>query len=378
MKFAMKDDERWMSRALRLAQRGQGRTSPNPMVGAVLVKGERVVGEGYHVRAGEAHAEIVALKEAGEEARGAALYINLEPCSHHGKTPPCAPALIEAGVKRVFVGMEDPNPAVKGRGLEMLRQAGIDVEVGILEKACRSLNEAFSKYIRTGKPFVILKIASTLDGKIATRQGESKWITGEASRRFAHRLRNRVDGLLVGIGTILNDDPMLTARVRGGRDPYRIILDSRLRIPDKAKVLADDPGKTIIATTELAPEASLGRLEKRGVRVLILDSRGGRVYLQSLLTTLGEMEMMSLLVEGGSEVNGSFLKEGLIDKMFLFFAPKLIGGVEARGIFGGSGAATLEEALVLDSLKVKKIGEDLFIEGYPKKSFKAESHLPFS
>jgi diaminohydroxyphosphoribosylaminopyrimidine deaminase/5-amino-6-(5-phosphoribosylamino)uracil reductase len=363
----MKDDEYWMRRVLRLAEKGRGRTSPNPMVGAVLVKDGRVAGEGYHARAGETHAEIIALRKGGEGTRDATLYINLEPCSHHGKTPPCAPALIEAGVKRAVVGMEDPNPVVKGRGLEMLRQAGIDVEVGILEKACLSLNEAFSKYIRIKEPFVILKIASTLDGKIATRDGKSKWITGEASRRFVHRLRNQVDGLLVGIGTILKDDPMLTARIRGGKDPYRIVLDSRLRIPEKAKVVVHNPEKTIIATTDRASRKSLERLKKRGIRVLILDSRQGKVNLRSLLSRLGEMEMTSLLVEGGSEVNGSFLNEGLIDKIFLFLAPKLLGGLEAPGIFGGSGMISLENALLLNPLKVKKVGEDLLLEGYPKK-----------
>lgn len=343
------------------------------MVGAVLVKGGKVAGEGYHIRAGEDHAEIVALKQAGREARGSTLYINLEPCSHSGRTPPCAPALIEAGIKRVVAGMEDPNPAVKGRGLGLLRQAGLDVEVGILEKTCRALNEDFSKHIRTGEPFVILKAASTLDGKIATRQGESKWITGEASRRFVHRLRNRVDGIVVGIETILKDDPLLTARVRGGRDPYRIILDSRLRIPEKAKVLASNPGKTIIATTARAPRKRQADLERQGARVLVLDSKEKRVGLRSLLARLGEMEMISLLVEGGSEVNGSFLTEGLIDKMFLFLAPKIIGGHGAPGIFGGAGAATLEGAFFLDSLKVRKIGEDLLIEGYPKKRCLPES-----
>ena len=368
----MKKDEHWMRRALRFAKKGRGRTSPNPMVGAVLVKDERVVGEGYHVKAGEPHAEIMAMRKAGDEARGSTLYINLEPCSHHGKTPPCAPALIEAGVKRVVVGMEDPNPLVKGRGLEMLRAAGLDVEVGVFEEACQKLNEAFCKYILVKEPFIILKIASTLDGKIATRDGQSKWITGEASRRFVHRLRNQVDGLLVGIGTILKDDPLLTARIRGGRDPYRIVLDSRLRISEKAKIIDQSPEKTILATTELAPKGKMESLEKRGVRVLILDSMQGRVNLKSLLTRLGEMGMMSLLVEGGSEVNGSFLNEGLIDKIFLFLSPRFLGG-QALGIFGGRGTEKLEEALSLNQLKIKKVGEDILLEGYPKKLCSLES-----
>ena len=240
-------------KVLRLAEKGRGRTSPNPMVGAILVKDGEVAGEGYHAKAGEAHAEIIALQQAREEARGAALYLNLEPCTHYGKTPPCAPQVIESGVKRVVIGMEDPNPLVKGKGIEMLRRAGLDVEVGILEKECQRLNEAFCKYILKKEPFVILKVAATLDGKIATRNGDSKWISGEASRRFVHKLRDQVDGVLVGIGTVLKDDPQLTARIRGGRDPYRIVLDSRLKIPEEAKVIGTSPSKTIIATTELRP-----------------------------------------------------------------------------------------------------------------------------
>ena len=213
---------------------------------------------------------MIALRKAGEEAKGATLYLNLEPCTHYGKTPPCAPAVIEAGVKRVVIGMEDPNPLVKGNGVKALRRAGVDVEIGILEKECRRLNEAFCKYIVDKEPFVILKVAATLDGKIATRNGESQWISGEASRRFVHRLRDEVDGVIVGIGTVLKDDPMLTARIRGGKDPYRIIFDSRLRIPEDAKVIKISPSRTIIATTELAPRDKVERLEKEGVRGLDL------------------------------------------------------------------------------------------------------------
>ena len=363
----MKDDKYWMRRALRLAEKGRGRTSPNPMVGAILVKDGQKVGESFHAKAGEAHAEILALQKAGKDAGGAALYLNLEPCTHYGRTPPCAPRVIEAGVKRVVVGMEDPNPLVKGKGIEILRQAGLDVEVGVLEKECRKLNEAFCKYVLKKEPFIILKIAATLDGKVATQNGESKWITGEASRRLVHQLRNQVDGILVGIGTVLKDDPMLTARTKGGRDPYRIILDSRLRIPEKAKVIDQNPEKTILAITELAPKDRMERFEKRGVRVLALDSMDGKVNLRSLLSRLGEMEMLSLLVEGGSEVNGSFLNEGLIDKVLLFLAPKFLGGSQSPGIFGGKGMARLEEALSLNQLKIKKVGEDILLEGYPKK-----------
>jgi diaminohydroxyphosphoribosylaminopyrimidine deaminase/5-amino-6-(5-phosphoribosylamino)uracil reductase len=359
------DDEYWMKRALRFAEKGRGRTSPNPMVGAVLVKDDKVVGEGYHAKAGEAHAEIVALKKAGEKAKGAILYLNLEPCTHYGKTPPCAPQVIEAGVKHVVIGMEDPNPLIEGRGIEFLRRAGLAVQVGILEKECRKLNEAFCKFILEKVPFVILKVALTLDGKIATRDGNSKWISGEASRRLVHRLRDQVDGVLIGIGTVLRDDPMLTARIRGGRDPYRIVLDSQLRIPEEAKVIGTPPSKSVIATTELAPRDKIEKLEKRGVQVLILDSKEGKVNLKSCLSKLGEIGIMNLMVEGGNHVNGSFLDEGLIDKFLFFLSPKLIGDHQALGIFGGRGVLNLQEAIALKEISTRKIGEDILIEGYP-------------
>jgi len=358
------DDEEWMRRSLRLAEKGRGRTSPNPMVGAVLVKNGRVVGEGYHAKAGEDHAEIIALRQAGEEARGATLYLNLQPCTHYGKTPPCAPVVIRSGVKRIVIGMEDPNPLVKREGVESLREAGLEVEVGLREKECRRLNEAYCKYIMKKEPFIILKVAATLDGRIAARDGDSKWISGETSRRFVHRLRDQVDGVLVGIGTVLRDDPMLTARIRAGRNPFRIILDSRLRMPEEARVIAVSPSKTIIVTTEAAPKDKIERLERRDVRILVLDSKEGRVSLRSCLSRLGEMEMMTLLVEGGSEINGSFLDEGLIDKLLLFLSPKLIGDTQAVGIFGGRGAVNLKQAILLRELKTRRIGEDILVEGY--------------
>ncbi len=358
------EDEHWMRKVLHLAEKGKGRTSPNPMVGAILVKKGKVVGEGYHAKAGEAHAEIIALDRAKKGARGATLYINLEPCTHYGKTPPCAPRVIEAGVKRVVIGMEDPNPLVRGKGIRTLKKAGLYVRVGILEKECRRLNEAFCKYISVKEPFVILKVAATLDGKIAARDGDSKWISGEASRRFVHKLRDQVDGVLVGIGTVLRDDPLLTARVKGGRNPYRIVLDSRLKIPEKAKVFGDAPPRVVIATTELAPEDKIESLEKRGVRILSVDSKEGRVNLKPCLSKLGEIGIMSVLVEGGSEVNGSFLDEGLIDKLLLFLSPRLIGDHRAPGIFGGRGVPSLQEAVPLKEMKVKRIGEDVLLEGY--------------
>lgn len=361
----MMNDERWMKRVLRLAQQGEGKTSPNPMVGAIVVKDDLVVGKGYHRKAGEPHAEILALEQAGATARGATLYVNLEPCTHYGRTPPCAPRVIEAGVRRVVIGMKDPNPLVAGRGVSALSEAGIEVKVGVLEEACRSLNEAFCKYIVGKEPFVILKAAMTLDGRIGTRDGDSKWISNESSRQWVHRLRSAVDGIVVGIGTVLKDDPLLTARVKGGRDPLRIVLDSRLRIPENARVIGDEPSRLIVATTEASSASARRELERRGVRVMVFDSRQGRVNLRSFVSAMGAMGMTSLLIEGGSELNGAFLDEGLVDKLILFIAPKLIGDREAVPVLGGRGVSKLRDAIVLKGLKVRRLGDDLLVEGYP-------------
>ncbi len=358
------NDEHWMKRVLRLAEKGRGRTSPNPMVGAVLVKDGKLIAEGFHAKAGAVHAEIVAIERAGDEAAGSALYLNLEPCTHVGKTPPCAPLVVQAGIKRAVIGMKDPNPLVQGRGVEILQHSGIEVTLGVLEEECLRLNEAFSKYISKKEPFVILKVATTLDGRIAAREGESKWISNEDSRRFVYRLRDGVDGVIVGIGTVLKDDPRLTARIPKGKDPYRVILDSSLRIPEDAQVLHEPFSKTIIAATEKVPVDKMERLHKRGIQVLQLDSDKGRVNLVSLLRHLGEMGMMSLLVEGGSQVNGSFLDQGLIDKVLFFLGPKLLGDPQALGIFGGKGSGDLQRAVSLRDLRTKKIGGDLLIEGY--------------
>jgi diaminohydroxyphosphoribosylaminopyrimidine deaminase/5-amino-6-(5-phosphoribosylamino)uracil reductase len=358
------DDEKWMKRALRLAEEGRGKTSPNPMVGAVVVKRGKVVGEGYHAKIGEAHAEIVALLQAGKKAMGAVLYLNLEPCTHFGRTPPCVPEVIKAGLKRAVIGMEDPNPLVNGKGIEALRQSGIDVKVGVLGKECRKLNEAFCKFILKKQPFVVLKVAATLDGRIAARNGDSKWISGDASRRLVHRLRDQVDGVLVGIGTVLRDNPLLTARTEKGNEPYRIVLDSQLKIPEDAKVFEHSPSEVILVTTRSAPHDKIERLEKRRVRVLIIDSKEGRVDLKACLNKLGEIGLMNILVEGGSKINGSFLDEGLIDKFLLFLSPKWLGDPQAPGIFGGRGVSSLKEAVELKETKTKRIGEDIFVEGY--------------
>lgn len=360
-----------MKRVLRLARKGEGKTSPNPMVGALVVRDGHVVGKGYHRKAGEPHAEVIALEEAGERARGATLYVNLEPCTHFGRTPPCSPRVIDSGVRRVVIGMKDPNPLVSGRGISTLSEAGLEVEVGVLEEACRALNEAFCKYILRKEPFVVLKAAMTLDGKVATREGDSKWISCEASRRWVHRLRSVVDGVVVGIGTVLKDDPLLTARLDGRRNPLRIVLDSRLRIPENARVIGEDPRQLIVATTEASPVTKRLALEKRGVHVEVFDSQNGRVNLRSFLLGMGAMGVTSLLVEGGSVVNGAFLDQGLVDKVILFIAPKLIGDGEALPVFGGRGVSRLNDAIAVKGMRVRRLGDDLLVEGYPAASLRS-------
>lgn len=351
----------YLKKTLQLARRGAGRVSPNPMVGAVVVKNDRILGEGYHRQFGGDHAEVNALRDAGEEARGATLYVNLEPCCHFGKTPPCTDAIIAAGIKRVVVGTIDPNQRVNGKAIEMLKKNGIELKVGVLEQECKRLNEAYFKFITTGLPLVTLKIAQSVDGRIATKSGNSRWITNEKSRILAHRLRREHDAILVGVGTVLKDDPQLTVRLLRGRNPYRIVLDSRLRTPLEAKILCDDfVDKTIIATTEQAPSNSIRSIEKRGAKVWIIDSDGnGKVNPQVLLRKLGERGISSLLVEGGREVFTSMLKAGLADRVVIFCAPILLG--EGISAFGDLGVISLKEAIHLSEPRLRKIGSDFMI-----------------
>lgn len=358
--------EQMMRRALALARRGVGRTSPNPAVGCVIVKDGEIVGEGWHRKAGTPHAEVHALRGAGEKAGRSDVYVTLEPCSHHGKTPPCADALVEAGVGRVFAGMVDPNPKVSGNGLQKLRRAGIEVHVGLLEEECRLLNEPFIKHVSTGMPFVICKSAMTLDGKIATANGDSKWITSDKSRRYVHRLRAMVDAVMVGAGTVEADDPLLTARIPGGRDPLRVIVDSRLRISPKARLLhVQSPAGTVIATIS-GDEAKIARLEKDGTVVLRCREKEGRVDLADLMARLGAMNVQSVLLEGGSELAGEMLRSDLIDKFHLFYAPKLVGGAGKRP-FGGHGVERIADALILQEISVRRFGEDILVTAYPEK-----------
>ena len=358
-------DAGFMARALELAAGGLGLTSPNPAVGAVLVRDGVIVGEGFHERAGGPHAEAVALARAGAAARGATCYVTLEPCAHHGRTPPCADALVTAGVARVVAACPDPNPRVDGRGFARLRAAGIDVTVGPGEAEARALNRAFFTFVTAGRPHVTLKSAMTLDGRIAAWDGTSRWITGEVARAEAHRLRFLADAVLVGIGTVLRDDPELTVRLPGtpAKEPYRVVADSRLRTPPDAQVLrAGDPSRTIVACRAPAPRRRAAGLRERGARVLELPGEGRRVDLRALLKTLGELDVVAVLAEGGAELGAGLLDAGLVDRVAFFVAPRLLGGRTAPGPLGGVGRS-LKDAVSVTALSYRIVGEDLLIEG---------------
>ncbi|MGI5875361.1 MAG: bifunctional diaminohydroxyphosphoribosylaminopyrimidine deaminase/5-amino-6-(5-phosphoribosylamino)uracil reductase RibD [Dethiobacteria bacterium] len=365
----MDSDERFMWVALDLARQGRGKTNPNPMVGAVIVKEGEIAGTGFHRKAGDRHAEIIALEEAGEKARGATMYVNLEPCSHYGRTPPCVDAIINAGIRKVVVAVVDPNPLVAGRGVRKLKEAGIKVKVGVLEDKARRLNEVFFKYITTKTPFVIVKSAMTFDGKIATGGGKSRWITGEKSREFVHRLRSRADAIMVGINTVLKDDPLLTVRLPGGekgRNPVRIIVDSRGKLPLNARVVTTIPeARTILATTEYAPADRLADLSAAGVEILELPLKNNRVDLNVLMSELGKMEISMLMVEGGGNLNYSLLEENLIDKVYFFIAPLLFGGKNALTPFEGDGIPRVEDSWIINDVEMKQFENDLLLIGYP-------------
>ncbi|MDP2652120.1 MAG: bifunctional diaminohydroxyphosphoribosylaminopyrimidine deaminase/5-amino-6-(5-phosphoribosylamino)uracil reductase RibD [bacterium] len=357
-------DKRFLRMACRLAAKAAGRTSPNPMVGAVLVRGKRIVAMGCHRFAGADHAEIVALKRAGGAARGATLYINLEPCSHQGRTPPCTDALIRAGIKEVVAGMKDPNPLVAGRGFARLRRAGIFVRSGLFEEECRTLNEAFAKYITRRIPFVTLKLAASLDGKIATATGDAHWISGPDSRAIVHRLRNQMDGVLVGAGTVIADDPQLTCRMRGGRNPWRIVLDGRLRIRPSARMFHQgDSGKTIVVTSTRAPAAKARSLEARGVQVWKFPLRSGKIPWMALLRKLADSGIVSVMIEGGATVAASALRAKIVDKVIFFYAPKILGG-DGRVMIDGLGIRRVDHSLRVRRLSVRKAGTDLMASGY--------------
>ena len=351
-------DHQWMSRALELARQADYRTSPNPMVGAVVLDGDgQLAGEGYHQQAGRPHAEQVALEAAGERARGGTVYVTLEPCTHAHRNPSCAQALIDCGVRRVVIAIEDPDERVRGSGIKALKEAGVETIVDVEGEGARSLNEFYVKHRLTGMPFVSAKFAMSLDGKIATTSGESRWITGVEARAEGHRLRHQHDAILVGVDTVIADDPELTTRLEGaegGRQPLRVILDSQLRTPRAANVVGPN---TLIATTQ---EGELGEAET----MQFSATPEGRVELAPLLEELGRRGVLSLLVEGGSEVHASFFNEGLVDKVHAFVAPMVIGGRTAPGPVGGPGIEALEQAILLRELATTRLGRDLMITAY--------------
>lgn len=359
----MKLNEKWMKLALKMAKKGEGKVSPNPMVGAVLTKEEKVIATGYHKYFGAPHAEVEAIEKAKGEAQGATLYVSLEPCNHYGKTPPCTEKIMGAGIKKVVAATSDPTS--RG-GLKRLAKEGIETDLGVCQKEAKKLNEAFLKYVREKIPFVIVKAAASLDGKIATPGRESKWITGEKSRKFAHSLRDKVDAVLVGINTVIEDDPSLLPSSCKRRF-IRIILDSKLRIPLKARLLKDQKkSPTFIFVTSKANKPKLQELKKRGIKVVTTKEEKEKVSLKEVLRILGELEIMNLLVEGGGEVIASFFEQKRVDKVFLFLASRIIGGKEAPSWVEGKGINSLKETPYIDIDSWKRTGEDFLLQGYVK------------
>ncbi|HZD59254.1 MAG TPA: bifunctional diaminohydroxyphosphoribosylaminopyrimidine deaminase/5-amino-6-(5-phosphoribosylamino)uracil reductase RibD, partial [Anaerolineae bacterium] len=356
--------EKYMRRALELAEMGRGTTNPNPMVGAVILKGDRVVGEGYHKRAGEPHAEIYALRNASEDVAGATMIVSLEPCNHFGRTPPCTEAIINAGIKKVVIGMIDPNSKCTGDGIKRLIDAGIEVDYGLLADEVARQNEVFIKYITTGRPFITVKAAISLDGKIAEAPETSTPITGEEAKKRVHELRNEYDAIMVGIGTVLADDPLLTTRLERDdvKNPTRIVVDSRARLPLSSRVSSTTRDvRTIVAATSLASPSNIDGLRAKGMEVLKLGSRNGSVDINLLLEELGRLEVSSVIVEGGGNLIASFVRANLVDKYLIFIAPKLIG---ERGVdFIGGKLKSIEEVRIE---RVERVGEDLLIEAYPR------------
>ncbi len=360
-------DKKFMRAALRLAARGKGTTSPNPRVGAVVVKGGIVVGRGWHRQPGEPHAEVIALGGAGERVAGSTLYVTLEPCSTTGRTPPCTDRILSSGVRRVVIGATDPWPAHRGRGLRLLRRRGIEVACGVLEAEAEKLNEGFSKFIATGLPFVTVKAAMSLDGKMATSTGESKWISSEVSRRHAHRMRNETDAILVGIGTVRRDDPSLT--VRGNfaeiHTPWKVIVNSKASIGLQCKLLSGSSArKTIVAVASNAPKSRLEAIASTGAEILVCGEKQGKVSLRDLMRRLAKRGILYVLIEGGSQVITSALEAGVVDKVAFFYAPKIIGGENTPSVVGGRGVKRLKDALRVTDVSTQRFGTDVLIEGY--------------
>lgn len=354
-------NEEYMLRAIELAKRGAGYTNPNPMVGAVIVKDGRIIGEGYHKRCGELHAERNAFASLRESAEGADIYVTLEPCCHHGRTPPCTEAIIGHKIARVFIGSRDPNPKVAGKGAKLLREHGIEVYEDVCREACDEINPVFFRYITSKRPYVVMKYAMTLDGKIATRTGKSKWITGEEARAHTHGLRGRYAAILCGIGTVLADDPMLNSRIDGAHQPLRIVLDSSLRIPlDSQLIRTAGEYRTMVVCAEESEKKAL--LQEKGVEVLCLKGAEGKVDLDALMDELGRREIDSVLVEGGGEVHEAFRSAGLVNHVCCYIAPKIFGGREAKGPVGGLGVEEPAQAMLLKNRKITALGADILLE----------------
>ncbi len=360
-------NEHFMEHALHLAEKGIGTTSPNPRVGAVVVSKGEIAGEGWHEKAGAPHAEVAALRSAGGKAKGSNLYVTMEPCSTTGKTPPCTDEIVKAGVRKVFIGSVDPNPRNSGSGIEILRANGIEVEVGILEEQCRKLNEGFEKYVTQGLPFVTVKAAMSLDGKIATRTGESKWITGEQSRKRVHMMRNETDAIIVGIGTVMKDNPHLTVRgiSEAIHEPKKIVVDARAEINLESNLLSETTApSTIIAVTEAADNGKLQNIRNRGAEILLCADSNGRVDMKDLMKKLAEKGIVYTLAEGGGVLIAALLENGLVDKVALFYAPILIGGRDAVSVVMGEGFAEIDKAIRVDDITIETIGEDFLVQGY--------------
>ncbi|MDD5669447.1 MAG: bifunctional diaminohydroxyphosphoribosylaminopyrimidine deaminase/5-amino-6-(5-phosphoribosylamino)uracil reductase RibD [Candidatus Omnitrophica bacterium] len=363
-----KDDAYYMKRAAALAVRARGMTSPNPMVGAVVVKNNRIIGKGYHHRAGTAHAEILALEQAGEEARGASLYVTLEPCTHFGRTPPCVDKIIQSGIHEIIIGMIDPNPVNNGKGVDVLKRCGIKVRVGVIEDELFALNKSFIKYITTGMPFVTVKVAQSLDGKIATRTGESQWITTDKSRVYSHRIRAYYDGIMVGVNTVLRDNPKLDAWF-SKKQPVKIIVDSQLSTPQVSNIFSGS-SKVILVKVAVPPgqETENRNILARKAAILEVQGKNGQVNLKDMLRKLAKMEITNIFVEGGGTLIGSLFDEGLVDHVLFFISPKIIGGKESLGSVMGKGIDRLDKAVKIDDIKITRFGEDILIEGDVKKA----------
>ena len=351
--------KKYMEMTVKLAERGKGSTSPNPMVGCIIVKRGRIVGKGYHKKAGTEHAEVLAIAEAGKKAVNSTMYVNLEPCSHWGRTPPCTEKIVEAGVREVIIGMKDANPLVDG--FRELKFRGVKTKIGILEREAKKLNEVYTKYMKTKRPFVILKVAMSLDGKIATATGSSKYITSKEARTYVHQLRSEVDAVMVGLNTVLRDNPELTPRLVKGKDPLKIVVDSKLKIPKNCNLMKE-PTKLVIAATNKASKNDIKKLQHKGATVIITKSKNGMVDLQELIKQLGKHEITSVMIEGGSQLNSTAIKEGVVDKVLIFTAPKLIGN--GIGAIGSLGIKKINNAINLKNPVCRRIGKDMMVEGY--------------